>query len=93
MIALARTLSWMLDVIFYVIMAHVLISWFPGVQGTKFAKLIDSLAEPFLAPARVLLHTLLPVSRRWMFDLTPVVAILLLQALFRLILRVLIMIV
>ena len=93
MIALVKTISWLMDAIFYVIMTHVIISWLPSVQGTKFAKVIDNLADPFLTPARALLHTLLPVRRRWMFDLSPVVAILLLQALFRLILRVLVMIV
>ena len=50
-----RVAFWVLDFATIAILARVLLSWVPSMQGSKLSVLIYSVTEPFMAPIRNLL--------------------------------------
>lgn len=51
-IFLYTLLSRLIHAYYLVLVAHALMSWFPGVRQSKLARVISGLAEPFLEPLR-----------------------------------------
>lgn len=46
------TISWLLNLYWYFILARILISWFPDVHETGIGRFIVRVTEPYLAPFR-----------------------------------------
>ena len=63
----------LLQVLTFAIVARALISWFPMAPRNPLATFLNSITEPVLAPLRRV------VPRVGMLDITPLIAILLLQ--------------
>ena len=69
-------LEWLLLLLWmyqWMIVAYVLISWFPEYRNGRFAQVLSSVVEPYVA-----------IFRRWipplgMFDISTIVAIIVLQ--------------
>ena len=61
----------------FVIIARVLMSWFPGARGGPFSNLVHSLSEPVLGPVRRLIQKT-PLGGS-MLDISPIFALLLLR--------------
>ena len=59
------------------ILGRVLLSWFPAAQGSGFARVLYDVTEPILGPLR---RVIPPIG---MIDLSPLIAIILLQVLGR----------
>jgi len=63
----------LVQVLTFAIIARALLSWFPIAPGNPLVSFLNSITEPFLAPLRRV------VPRVGMLDITPLIAILLLQ--------------
>lgn len=59
---------------FYMIVFYVLMSWLPGLRESFIGELLGKLVEPFLAPFRRFIPPLFG-----MLDLSPIVAMIVLQ--------------
>ncbi|RXI98088.1 YggT family protein [Anaerobacillus alkaliphilus] len=57
----------------YVVIAYILMSWFPNARESSIGQFIASLVEPYLAPFRKIIPPL------GMIDISPIVAILALR--------------
>ena len=71
MIALINILYTLLTVLWIAIFARAIVSWFPIDQGGPIVRALDAITEPVLEPLRRV------VPRVGLFDITPMVAILL----------------
>ena len=71
-------LRYLVQVLTFAIIARALLSWFPLPATNPITSLLHAITEPILAPLRRV------VPRVGMLDITPLIAILLLQALYRL---------
>lgn len=69
-------LDWVLAIIEYAIIARALISWFPIPKDHPLIRLLYQLTEPVLAPVRGLLERS-TFGKNMMFDISPIIAILL----------------
>ncbi|WP_245926292.1 YggT family protein [Sulfoacidibacillus thermotolerans] len=49
---IGSTISWLLNLYWYFILARILISWFPDVNDTAIGRFIIRVTEPYLAPFR-----------------------------------------
>lgn len=72
--ALFESLSLMLNLCFYAVLAHVLLSWVPSLQNNPIANVIRMVSNPVLRP----FYKFMPVSDSG-FDFAPLVAILSIQ--------------
>ena len=76
------TVNFVLTVLYFVLFARIIMSWFPGAKDGPISNLIFTLTEPVLAPIRGVLQRIMPGrgdgSGR-MFDFSPLVAIILVQ--------------
>ncbi|NUM48287.1 MAG: YggT family protein [Anaerolineales bacterium] len=82
MIVIVQILNTILQVFTWVILIHVLLSWFlPPDHSIRFS--LSRVVEPFLKPIRDLIPPL------GMFDFSPVILLILLQLLQQLIVRIL----
>ncbi|MGO4887858.1 YggT family protein [Anaerobacillus sp. MEB173] len=70
MAAIADLLLFLLTIYSYLVIAYILMSWFPNARESNFGKMIGSLVEPYLAPFRKIIPPL------GMIDISPIVAIL-----------------
>jgi len=62
--------------------ARILVSWFPGAKNSQVINILFLLTEPILAPIRSVLQRMQSGNvngNRPMFDLSPLIAILLVQ--------------
>ena len=66
-------IRWLCEVLTLVIIARVILSWFSPGSTNRLAIILYQVTEPFLAPLRRI------IPRVGMFDLTPLVAIILLR--------------
>lgn len=57
------------EMYFYVIIAYVLMSWLPALQGSTFGQVIGKIVEPYLEIFRKIIP---PIG---MIDISPIVAI------------------
>lgn len=69
---LFSVLVWALRIYFYILIAYVLLSWFPEFKNTKIASIIARLADPYMRIFRGLLVF-------GAFDFTPILGFLLFQ--------------
>lgn len=63
------------NVLIFAILIDALISWFPISPNSPIVRLLDDITEPILAPLRQV------VPRLGMFDITPIVAMFILEIL------------
>ena len=63
------------QVLIFAILLDALISWFPIAPDSPIVRLLDDITEPILSPLRRV------VPRLGMFDITPIVAMVLLEIL------------
>ncbi|MGH2459208.1 MAG: YggT family protein [Chloroflexota bacterium] len=63
------------NILIFAILIDALISWFPIAPDSPIVRLLDDITEPILAPLRRV------VPRLGMFDITPIVAMFLLEIL------------
>lgn len=71
MIAIVNILYTLLTVLWIAIFARAIVSWFPISQDGPIVRALDAITEPVLEPLRRV------VPRVGLFDITPMVAILL----------------
>ncbi|UPM53131.1 YggT family protein [Gottfriedia acidiceleris] len=53
----------------YVIVIHIILSWFPQIRQSGFGRLIGRLSEPYLEPFRRIVPSI------GMFDFSPIIAL------------------
>ncbi len=58
----------------YAIIIYILMSWFPGARESSFGQMLGSIVEPYLEPFRKIIP---PIGG--MIDISPIVAIIVLQ--------------
>ncbi|MCH8190163.1 MAG: YggT family protein [Chloroflexi bacterium] len=75
-----QVLGAVLQIFVFVILARALLSWFPGAQRSQLGVILFNVTEPILAPLRRILPTF------GMMDLSPLVAIIVLQVIARVLL-------
>ena len=51
----AKVIYYFLEVISYMLIARILLSWFPQVRASRFYEILVQLTEPLLSPIRKLL--------------------------------------
>ena len=73
-------LGGVLQIFVFVILARALMSWFPGAQQSQLGVILFNVTEPILSPLRRIL------PRFGMMDLSPMVAIIVLQVIARVLL-------
>ncbi len=71
MTTLITLLSMLLNVLWFAIFARAIVSWFPIDQNGPVIRALDAITEPVLEPLRRV------VPRVGLFDITPMVAIIL----------------
>jgi YggT family protein len=71
-------LRYLVQVLTFAVIARALLSWFPFPAGNPITNFLHAITEPILAPLRRV------IPRIGMLDITPLIAILLLQAIYRL---------
>jgi YggT family protein len=77
-----QIITWFLHLYSLVLIARVLITWIDPMMGTPAARVLLHLTEPVLAPIRRVL------PQTGAIDLSPVVAVLLIEALIQVIVRI-----
>lgn len=77
---LVTFISLLFNVLLFAILGRVLVSWIDPLGNMRISQILREITEPILAPIRSVLPTI------GMFDLSPLVAILLIQLLQNLIL-------
>ena len=68
-----QALSWIIQFLIIVIIVRAVVSWFPIGRDNAFVMILDRLSEPIIAPLRRVVPPL------GMIDITPLVALILLQ--------------
>lgn len=63
-----------IEIYSYAIIIYILMSWFPGARESTFGELLGKIVEPYLEPFRKLIP---PIGG--MIDISPIVAILVLN--------------
>ena len=71
MTTIVTLLSMLLNVLWFAIFARAIVSWFPVDQDGPVVRALDAITEPVLEPLRRV------VPRVGLFDITPMVAIIL----------------
>ncbi|MGL4523123.1 MAG: YggT family protein [Bacilli bacterium] len=61
------------DLYFYAVLIYILLSWFPGARDSAFGNFLGKIVEPLLEPFRRIIPPL------GMIDISPIVAIFVLQ--------------
>jgi len=74
------------NVLTFVLFARILLSWFPLFHGTRLMGVIYAITEPILAPIRSMMQRSPLGGPNMVFDLSPLIAFLLLHLLRELIL-------
>ena len=77
--ALVQLLDWLVTIIVFAIIGRAILSWFVRDPSHPFLRLLIDVTEPILGPIR----RALPQS--WMIDLSPLIAILVIQVLWSLV--------
>lgn len=73
MIELFNVLNLVLQIYGYALIVYIFMSWFPGARESSFGQLLTKICEPYLEQFRKFIPPL------GMIDLSPIVAILVLQ--------------
>ncbi|MPN35970.1 hypothetical protein SDC9_183475 [bioreactor metagenome] len=85
MLFLIRLVNMLFQIYFYLIIANVLLSWFPHNRSNAIFRFIHEMTEPFLN----LFRRLLPFTRLSSIDFSPIVALLALELVYHLVLKLL----
>ncbi|QUE85722.1 YggT family protein [Exiguobacterium alkaliphilum] len=72
--ALGNTIVTLLVYYSWVLIAYILLSWFPNARESKFGQILSYLCEPFLNPFRRIIP---PIGG--MLDISPIVALFVLR--------------
>ncbi len=72
--ALGQTLVTLLGYYSWVLIAYILLSWFPNARESRFGQILAFLCEPFLNPFRRIIP---PIGG--MLDISPIVALFVLR--------------
>ncbi|MFA5527865.1 MAG: YggT family protein [Peptostreptococcales bacterium] len=75
---IAEAVDKLFDVIYYLVIIRILLSWFVRDPRNRFYALLVQVTEPILAPFRMLLLRFVPDMR---IDFSPIIAILVLNML------------
>ena len=75
---IANAVDKLFDVIYYLVLIRILLSWFIQDPRNKWFGILVQLTEPILAPFRMLLQRFIPSMR---IDFSPILAIIVLNAL------------
>ena len=62
------------EVIYFLILIRIVLSWLPSIRNTAGGGIIDSLTEPILGPVREMIDRS-PIGGGMMFDFSPVIAL------------------
>ena len=76
---LINTASMFFNVLMVLLFVRILMSWLPMFQGSRFAELLFSLTEPFLAPIRKLIMKSPLGGPGMVLDFSPIIAFVLLR--------------
>ena len=76
--AVYRTISIVFSILEYAILARVLITWLPIPKENKLIRMLYMITEPILAPIRTLIAKS-SFSKNMMFDISPIVALVLIM--------------
>ena len=79
LIALVEILNWLVTILVFAIIGRAILSWFVRDPSHPVMRLLVDITEPILGPIR----RALPQS--WMIDLSPLIAILVIQVLWSLV--------
>ncbi|GAE91718.1 cell division protein YlmG/Ycf19 [Gracilibacillus boraciitolerans JCM 21714] len=69
-----QILAYAMTLYSYAIIIYILMSWFPGARESSFGRMLGSIVEPYLEPFRKIIP---PIGG--MIDISPIVAIIVLQ--------------
>ena len=82
---LFRSIVWVLEIVQYLILARVIISWLPIPRDNQLIRLLYQLTEPILAPIRGMIERS-ALGKNMMFDFSPIIAFLIINVIRNLIL-------
>lgn len=85
MVFLIRVVNMLAQLYFFMILAHVVLTWIPHNRNNRFFRFIHEMTEPYLN----LFRRLLPFTRTSMIDFSPVIALIVLELVSRLIIEIL----
>ncbi|NLL71067.1 MAG: YggT family protein [Epulopiscium sp.] len=77
---LIQAIDWFFQLLNILILIRVLLSWFPISPNNPFLTLLYQLTEPILGPIRYLLEKSIFGGKGMMLDFSPLIAMLVLQA-------------
>jgi YggT family protein len=78
-VVLASALRYFCNFLYIIILARVIFSWFPVARRSKAVRILFALTEPILSPIRSVLRKSPLGGAGVMIDLSPLVALLLIQ--------------
>lgn len=79
MVTVIKALDIMFEVMFWLILARVLMSWLPIGKGGKISELIYQLTDPVLVPVRTIIYSIFPKMKYSGLDFSPMAALFLLE--------------
>ena len=89
--ALLQAMDMAVSAAYFLLFARVISNWFPNARNSRLVVIIYMITEPVLGPIRNLIRRLIPDGSIFaMMDFSPVVALILLQILYRIILSMII---
>jgi len=83
-ILLANAVTVFCNVLYFLILIRVLLSWFPMLHGNALVRTLFLLTEPILAPIRAVIQRSPLGGPGMMLDISPIIAFFLLQLVQRL---------
>ncbi len=75
---LIQTVDKFFDVIYFLILIRIILSWIPVLRDTKFGDIIYQLTEPILGPIRSMINNS-PIGGGMLLDFSPVIALFIMQ--------------
>lgn len=91
MIFFIRAVGWLFDIMFYVILLDVILSWVPQIRNNAFGRIVHQMASPILNPCRNLVHKIFPSTGMMPIDFSPIVAVVVLELIRGIVIRLLAM--
>ena len=80
------------DVVYYILLARILLSWFPGARHTSIGVFLFNMTEPILLPFRNIVDKS-PIGRGSMIDFSPILAFFVMGIVERFIINILAMVI
>jgi len=76
---LIRTFDAFFNLLYFLLISRVILSWFTNAKQTRIAGIIYTLTEPMLAPIRYVISRFQSEGASLMFDFSPLIAFILIQ--------------